>query len=37
MGLTIDPTSGAQMQQIVTGNYALPESIIRKVRKALTE
>jgi tripartite-type tricarboxylate transporter receptor subunit TctC len=37
MGLTIDPTSGAQMQQIVTGNYALPASVIRKVRKALSE
>jgi hypothetical protein len=37
LALTIDPTSGAEMQQIVRENYGLPESIILKVRKALTE
>jgi tripartite-type tricarboxylate transporter receptor subunit TctC len=37
MGLTVAPTSGAEMQQIVGENYDLPESIIQKVRKALAE
>ena len=35
LALTIAPTSGAQMQQIVRDNYGLPESIVLKVRKAL--
>ena len=37
MELTIAPTSGEDMQDIVRENYGLPESIILKVRKALTE
>jgi len=35
LALTIDPTSGAEMEQIIRENYTLPESIILKVRKAL--
>jgi tripartite-type tricarboxylate transporter receptor subunit TctC len=35
MELTIAPTSGAEMERIVRENYAIPENIILKVRKAL--
>jgi tripartite-type tricarboxylate transporter receptor subunit TctC len=35
--LTIDPTSGEEMEKIVRDAYALPPSVIAKVRKALTE
>jgi tripartite-type tricarboxylate transporter receptor subunit TctC len=35
--LTIDPTSGEEMEKIVRDAYALPPSIVAKVRKALTE
>jgi len=35
--LTIDPTSGEQMETIVRDAYALPAAIIAKVRKALTD
>lgn len=34
--LTIDPTSGEEMEQIIRDAYSLPESTIEKVRKALT-
>jgi hypothetical protein len=37
MALTIAPTSGADMQRIVRENYELPDTIIQKVRKALSE
>jgi len=37
MALDISPTSGEEMQEIVRENYGLPESIILKVRKALSE
>jgi tripartite-type tricarboxylate transporter receptor subunit TctC len=35
--LSIDPTSGEEMEQIVRDAYALPESVILKVRKALAD
>jgi tripartite-type tricarboxylate transporter receptor subunit TctC len=35
--LTIDPTSGEEMERIVREAYALPDSIIAKVRKALAD
>ena len=35
--LNITPTSGADMQQIVRDAYALPDAIVQKVRKALSE
>lgn len=34
--LTIDPTSGEEMEQIIRDAYSLPQSTIEKVRKALT-
>lgn len=34
--LTVDPTSGEEMEQIIRDAYGLPESTIEKVRKALT-
>jgi tripartite-type tricarboxylate transporter receptor subunit TctC len=37
MDLTIAPTSGEEMDQIVRENYGMPENIILKVRKALSE
>jgi tripartite-type tricarboxylate transporter receptor subunit TctC len=37
MALTIAPTSGSDMQRIVRDNYELPDTIIQKVRKALSE
>jgi tripartite-type tricarboxylate transporter receptor subunit TctC len=35
--LTIDPTPGEEMERIVREAYALPEGIVAKVRRALTE
>jgi tripartite-type tricarboxylate transporter receptor subunit TctC len=35
--LSIDPTSGEEMEQIVRDAYALPEAVILKVRKALAD
>ena len=35
--ITIDPTSGEEMERIVRDAYALPDAIIAKVRKALTD
>jgi len=35
--LNIDPTPGEEMERIVREAYALPEPIVQKVRKALTE
>jgi len=35
--LNIDPTSGEEMERIVTEAYALPDSIAQKVRKALAD
>ena len=35
--LTIDPTSGEEMEKIVREAYALPEPVIQKVRKALAD
>ena len=35
--LTIDPTSGEEMEKIVRDAYALPDTIIAKVRKALSD
>ena len=35
--LTIDPTSGEEMEKIVRDAYALPDAIIAKVRKALAD
>ena len=35
--LTIDPTSGEEMERIVRDAYALPDAIIAKVRKALLD
>ena len=35
--LSIDPTSGEEMERIVREAYALPEGVIAKVRKALAE
>ena len=37
MDLTIAPTSGEEMDRIVRENYGMPENIILKVRKALSE
>jgi tripartite-type tricarboxylate transporter receptor subunit TctC len=37
MDLTISPTSGEEMENIVRQNYGMPEGIILKVRKALSE
>jgi hypothetical protein len=37
MDLTIAPTSGEEMDRIVRENYAMPENIILKVRKALSD
>ena len=34
--LTIDPTSGEEMQRIVNDAYKLPPATIEKVRRALT-
>ena len=35
--LNIDPTSGEEMERIVRDAYALPEAVIQKVRKALSD
>jgi hypothetical protein len=35
--LNIDPTTGEEMERIVREAYALPESVILKVRKALAD
>lgn len=35
--LSIDPTSGEEMEKIVRDAYALPEAVIQKVRKALAD
>jgi tripartite-type tricarboxylate transporter receptor subunit TctC len=35
--LTIDPTSGEEMEKVVRDAYALPKAIIAKVRKALAD
>jgi tripartite-type tricarboxylate transporter receptor subunit TctC len=35
--LTIDPTPGEEMERIVREAYALPDGIVAKVRRALTE
>jgi tripartite-type tricarboxylate transporter receptor subunit TctC len=35
--LTIDPTSGEEMERIVREAYALPEPVVQKVRKALLD
>jgi tripartite-type tricarboxylate transporter receptor subunit TctC len=35
--LNIDPTSGEEMERIVADAYALPDNIIKKVRKALSD
>jgi tripartite-type tricarboxylate transporter receptor subunit TctC len=35
--LSVDPTSGEEMEQIVRDAYALPEAVIQKVRKALAD
>ena len=35
--LTIDPTSGEEMEKIVRDAYALPEAVVQKVRKALAD
>ena len=35
--LSIDPTSGEEMEKIVREAYALPEAVIQKVRKALAD
>ena len=37
MQLTIDATSGEEMERIVREAYALPEAVIQKVRKALAD
>src|SRR4051794_16821674 len=37
MQLTVDPTSGEEMEKIVRDAYALPDALIQKVRKALVE
>ncbi len=34
--LTIDATSGDEMEQVIRDAYNLPASIIERVRKALT-
>jgi tripartite-type tricarboxylate transporter receptor subunit TctC len=35
--LNIDPTTGEEMERIVAEAYALPDNIIKKVRKALSD
>jgi hypothetical protein len=35
--LTIDPTSGEEMERVVRDAYALPEALKLKVRKALAD
>jgi hypothetical protein len=35
LGLNIAPTSGVEMEQIVRDAYALPDTIVQKVRRAL--
>ena len=35
--LTIDPTSGEEMERIVREAYALPEAVVARVRKALQD
>ncbi len=35
--LTIDPTSGEEMERIVRDAYALPEALVARVRKALLD
>ena len=35
--VSIDPTKGEEMEQIVRDAYALPPSVIAKVRKALAD
>ena len=35
--LNIDPTTGEEMERIVREAYALPDAIVQKVRKALSE
>jgi tripartite-type tricarboxylate transporter receptor subunit TctC len=35
--LTIDPTSGEEMERIVRDAYALPDNLIEKVRKTLSD
>jgi tripartite-type tricarboxylate transporter receptor subunit TctC len=35
--LTIDPTTGEEMEKIVADAYALPEAVIARVRKALLD
>src|SRR5205807_10311476 len=37
LGLTIDPTSGEEMERIVRDAYALPEAVKLKVRRALAD
>ena len=37
MQLTVDPTSGEDMEKIVRDAYALPDDLIQKVRKALAD
>jgi hypothetical protein len=37
LGLTIEPTSGEEMDRIVRDAYALPEAVKLKVRKALID
>jgi hypothetical protein len=34
--LSIDPTSGEEMEQVISGAYNLPPATIEKVRRALT-
>jgi hypothetical protein len=34
---SVDPTSGEEMERIVREAYALPDTIIAKVRKTLTD
>ena len=35
--LSIDPTSGGEMEKIIRDAYALPDAILQKVRKALAD
>ena len=35
--LNIDPTTGEEMERIVAEAYALPDAIVKKVRKALSD
>ena len=37
MQLTVDPTSGEDMEKVVRDAYALPDDLIQKVRKALAD